>query len=219
MLGDRIRMSRHALDSGVFIRSLADRGHGGGLPGVSAEVVAVLDAAGFDVVLVETVGVGQSELDVVSLSDHVLLVCHPESGDGMQAMKSGILELADTVVVNKADLDGAWRTSQELKRAARVRGREVEVMLTIAQAGTHVAELGSHVMGLVQGLAASGELEARRRRQLTGEVRRRASALRARHITQVDLPPTLVERLHARQVTPALAALELLALIEGAAAS
>ena len=117
ILGDRVRMERHTGDDDVYIRSLSSRGHLGGLSGASAEVVDLLDAAGFDRIIVETVGVGQSELGVMEVADTVVVILTPESGDAVQAMKAGLLEIADIFVVNKADREGAPRLSRELRRS------------------------------------------------------------------------------------------------------
>lgn len=115
ILGDRLRMEAHALDPGVFIRSLASRGHLGGLSRATGQVVDLLDAVGFDLVLVETVGVGQSELSVMEVADSVLVVLTPESGDVVQTMKAGLLEVADLFVVNKADRPGADHLRRDLE--------------------------------------------------------------------------------------------------------
>lgn len=114
ILGDRVRMDRHTGDDGVFIRSLSSRGHLGGLSSATAEVVDLLDAAGFDLILVETVGVGQSELGVMEVADTAVVVLTPESGDTVQTMKAGLLEIADVFVVNKADRPGAARLAERL---------------------------------------------------------------------------------------------------------
>ncbi|MEK6442358.1 methylmalonyl Co-A mutase-associated GTPase MeaB [Pseudonocardia sp. T1-2H] len=114
LLGDRVRMGEHATDDGVFIRSMATRGHLGGLAWSTPQALRVLDAAGCDVVLVETVGVGQSEVDVVALADTTIVLLAPGMGDGVQAAKAGILEVADILVVNKADRDGAAQTVRDL---------------------------------------------------------------------------------------------------------
>ena len=117
LLGDRIRMERAALDPGVFIRSMASRGSLGGMATTTGEVADVMDAFGFDRILIETVGVGQSELEVASISDTTLVVLVPESGDGIQVMKAGLMEIADVYAVNKADRPGADRLRQELEVA------------------------------------------------------------------------------------------------------
>jgi LAO/AO transport system kinase len=121
VLGDRIRMQAHFLDPGVFIRSLATRGSHGGLPRAARDVVRLLDAFGMDVVLVETVGVGQTELDVMRLADSIVVVLVPEAGDTIQVMKAGLLEIADVFVVNKADRDGAMRMASELEQMLHLR--------------------------------------------------------------------------------------------------
>ena len=123
LLGDRVRMQDHALDDGVFIRSMASRGHLGGLAWATPQALRVLDAAGCDVVLVETVGVGQSELEVASLADTTLVLLAPGMGDGIQAAKAGILEVADVLVVNKADRDGADQTVRDLRYTLSLGGR------------------------------------------------------------------------------------------------
>ena len=121
LLGDRIRMESIALDDGVFIRSMATRGSLGGLATTTREVCDLLDAAGFDRILIETVGVGQSELDVAAMADTSVLVLVPESGDGIQTLKSGIMEIADIFVVNKADRSGADRLRQEIEITLGIR--------------------------------------------------------------------------------------------------
>ncbi|MGY1808064.1 methylmalonyl Co-A mutase-associated GTPase MeaB [Blastococcus sp. SYSU D00669] len=126
LLGDRVRMQDHAGDSGVFIRSMASRGHLGGLAWATPQALRVLDAAGCDVVLVETVGVGQSELEIASLADTTLVLVAPGMGDGIQAAKAGILEVADVFVVNKADRDGAEQTVRDLRYMLSLGGRHSE---------------------------------------------------------------------------------------------
>ena len=121
LLGDRIRMERQSLDSGVFIRSMASRGSLGGMATTTGEVADVMDAYGFDRILIETVGVGQSELEVIRVADTTVVVLVPESGDGIQVMKAGLMEIADVFVVNKADRPGADRLRQELEVAIGVR--------------------------------------------------------------------------------------------------
>ncbi len=123
LLGDRVRMGEHATDEGVFIRSMASRGHLGGLAWSTPQALRVLDAAGCDVVLVETVGVGQSEVEIVALADTTVVLLAPGMGDGVQAAKAGILEVADVLVVNKADHEGARRTVRDLELAIAMSGR------------------------------------------------------------------------------------------------
>ena len=126
LLGDRVRMQDHAGDSGAYIRSMASRGHLGGLAWATPQALRVLDAAGCDVVLVETVGVGQSELEIASLADTTLVLIAPGMGDGIQAAKAGILEVADVFVVNKADRDGADQTVRDLRYMQSLGGRHSE---------------------------------------------------------------------------------------------
>ena len=151
ILGDRIRMQRHATDEGVFIRSLATRGHFGGLTASARAVVTVLDAMGKDVVLVETVGVGQDEVEIAGAADTTLVVTVPGLGDDIQALKAGLLEVADLLVVNKADREGADRTYQDLlmmidMRSAKAPGAWLpRVLMTQAKEDLGVAELLSGV--------------------------------------------------------------------------
>ena len=126
LLGDRVRMQDHAGDPGVYIRSMASRGHLGGLAWSTPQALRVLDAAGCDVVLIETVGVGQSELEIASLADTTLVLVAPGMGDGIQAAKAGILEVADVFVVNKADRDGADQTVRDLRYMLSLGGRHSE---------------------------------------------------------------------------------------------
>lgn len=144
ILGDRVRMQGHFLDEGVFIRSLSTRGRHGGLARATREVVRLLDAFGFDDVLVETVGVGQTELDVMRLAQTTVVILVPEAGDTIQVMKAGLLEIADVFIVNKADRDGARRLKNELEVMLQLRPEgswRVPVLLTQATDGTGVAEV------------------------------------------------------------------------------
>jgi LAO/AO transport system kinase len=144
ILGDRIRMQRHALDDGVFIRSLATRGQLGGLSRSTFDIVAVLDAMGYDRILVETVGVGQDEVEIVSLSHSAVVVTVPGMGDDIQAIKAGILEIADVLVINKADREGADRAERDLISMLHLRSHdapEVEIVRTIASSGSGIPEL------------------------------------------------------------------------------
>lgn len=226
VLGDRIRMQSHALDSGVFIRSMATRGAFGGVARTTGNVVKLLAAAGFDWVLIETVGVGQTELDVMKLADTTVVVLVPESGDAVQTMKAGLMEAADIFVVNKADRAGAPALMAELKFAVHLQhtsptGRrdvewEVPVLSTEAQAGTGVGELLEAVAGHRRALAQAGALEARRRTRRRDEFR----ALLVEHLTasidarlrQGDLAPTF-EAVTEGRTDPYTAAEAILAVI------
>jgi len=163
ILGDRIRMQRHALDPGVFIRSLATRGHLGGLSRSTFDVAHVLDAMGYQRILIETVGVGQDEVEVMRAAHSTVVVTVPGLGDDIQAIKSGLLEVADVLVVNKADREGADRTERDLLHMLDLRAagerKEVEIVRTIATRGTAegsgIAELAAAVE-LHRGRAWSG---------------------------------------------------------------
>jgi GTPase len=153
LLGDRVRMQAYASDDGVFIRSMASRGHAGGLSSTSAAAAAVLDAAGFDVVLLETVGTGQSEVEVAAAADTTVVLEAPEMGDEVQAIKAGLLEVADIVVVNKGDRPGAQRTAAQLRAMlvpsvgrgeadpSRPQPKRPEVIVTTALTGEGIPEL------------------------------------------------------------------------------
>ena len=174
LLGDRIRMQDHATDPGVFIRSMATRGHLGGLSWATPQALRVLDAAGCDVVLVETVGVGQSEVEVASLADTTLVLLAPGMGDGIQAAKAGILEVADVLVVNKADLDGADATVRELRRALAQRAPgewDPPVVRTVASAGTGIDDVVDAIDERSAWLRSSGRLGERRAVRARSELR------------------------------------------------
>lgn len=185
LLGDRIRMSEHAADPGVFIRSMASRGHLGGLSWAAPQALRVLDAAGCDVVLVETVGIGQSEVEVASTADTTVVLVAPGMGDGIQAAKAGILEVADVLAVNKADREGASRTSRDLRHMVAMAARDdggwtPPVVRTVATSGDGVDELVEAVDGHRAWLGEDG-LRVRRVRRAAGEVEALAlEALRAR---------------------------------------
>ncbi len=166
LLGDRIRMQQHYLDPGVFIRSMATRGSLGGLPGTVQGVSKLLDASGRDVILVETVGVGQTELDIVNAADIVIVIVTPESGDAVQAMKAGLFEIADLFAINKADREGADRMKAELGAILAMKpGESIPVLLTEAHRGVGIGELYEEVERVRRQQEENGELERRRRRR------------------------------------------------------
>ncbi|MFK5633217.1 methylmalonyl Co-A mutase-associated GTPase MeaB [Ornithinimicrobium sp. LYQ103] len=176
LLGDRIRLTEHALDPGVYIRSMASRGHLGGLAWSTPQALRVMDAAGCDVVLVETVGVGQSEVEVASLADTTVVLLAPGMGDGVQAAKAGILEVGDVFVVNKADRDGADATVRELRHMISL-GDRTEPHLWRPPVLRTVADRGEGVDGVMEALDAHwewlqghGELDHRRRTRAAREV-------------------------------------------------
>jgi LAO/AO transport system kinase len=175
LLGDRIRMSDHATDPDVYIRSMASRGHLGGLSWATPQALRVLDAAGFDVVLVETVGVGQSEVEVAGLADTTLVLLAPGMGDGIQAAKAGILEIGDVYVVNKADRDGASQVSRDLRAmlnlSERVEGAwKRPILKTVAQQGTGVPEVVEAIAEHRDFLEQTGDLARRRTKRARVEV-------------------------------------------------
>lgn len=176
LLGDRVRMQGHALDGGVYIRSMATRGHLGGLAWASPQAVRVLDAAGCDVVLLETVGVGQSEVEVAATADTTVVLLAPGMGDAIQAAKAGILEVGDVYVVNKADRDGADQTVRELRHmlslgAPRQPGDwRPPILTTVASQGVGVQELVGALDKHRAWLRSSGSLQQRRRRRAAEEV-------------------------------------------------
>src|SRR5438477_4597792 len=181
VLGDRIRMQAHALDPGVFIRSMATRGSLGGLARATGEVIKLLLAFGHDWVLVETVGVGQTELDIMKLADTTAVVLVPESGDAIQTMKAGLMEAADIFIVNKADRAGAPALMAELKFAAHLHYAsptspkdvdwEIPVLAAQAQADVGIAELLAEIRRHRDALTAAGALTARRERRRREELR------------------------------------------------
>src|SRR5438445_8495667 len=174
ILGDRVRMQRHATDTGVFIRSMAARGHMGGLAAATREAVRLMDAAGRDRCLIETVGVGQSELEVMVTADTIVVVTTPVSGDAVQVMKAGILEIADVFVVNKADLPGAakvYRNLRDLVRQTKAGAAwQPPVIQASAHTGAGIDELLDAIEHHSAAITASGELERRRRDGVRAEV-------------------------------------------------
>jgi LAO/AO transport system kinase len=172
VFGDRIRMQRHALDPGVYIRSMGARGHLGGLSLASREAVRLLAAYGFEMVILETVGVGQSELEVAGIADTTLVVLSPGAGDGVQMIKAGIMEIADVFVVNKADLPGYERTVQEIRSMLNMGPKlawKPPIVPTVASRGEGVDELKAAVLRHREYLASSGEGARRRLRRLEEE--------------------------------------------------
>jgi LAO/AO transport system kinase len=178
LLGDRVRMGVHATDPGVFIRSMATRGHLGGLAWSTPQALRVLDAAGFDVLLVETVGVGQSEIEIVGLADTTVVLLAPGMGDGIQAAKAGILEIADVFVVNKADRDGADQAVRDLRHMLSLGGRPgaggpgwtPPVVRTVAARAEGLPDLVAALDGHREWLDRSGGRERRRLARAAAEI-------------------------------------------------
>jgi LAO/AO transport system kinase len=178
LLGDRVRMQRHALDDGVFIRSLATRGHQGGLSRSTTATVAVLDAAGFPLVFIETVGAGQAEIDIADAADAVIVVTAPGLGDEVQALKAGLLEIADILVVNKGDRDGADRALADLTTMLGMAafpsrpGEPPRVAPTLIRAAAATGAGVADILAAIDALRAApaAERAARRRRQVVRQL-------------------------------------------------
>jgi LAO/AO transport system kinase len=187
LLGDRVRMQDHALDPEVYIRSMASRGHLGGLSWSTPQALRVLDAAGCQVILVETVGVGQSEVEIAGLADTTMVLLAPGMGDGIQAAKAGILEIGDVFVVNKADRDGADATVRDLRHmislgeASGPQAWRPPVVKTVASAGEGLDEVMTALDEHVDWLERTGTLRLRRERRATEEIQAIAlSSLRSK---------------------------------------
>ena len=218
LLGDRVRMQEHALDDAVFIRSMASRGHLGGLSWATPQALRVLSAAGCDVVLIETVGVGQAEVEVASLADSTIVLLAPGAGDGIQAAKAGILEVADLFVVNKADRDGADTVVRDLRHMLSLGDRRaddgwrVPIVKTVAAKGEGADQVVDELERHAAWLESSGQLTLRRRRRASDEVEAIAlTALRARigDLGGSDALAALAGRVVAGELDPYAAADEL----------
>jgi LAO/AO transport system kinase len=214
ILGDRIRMTATLDDDGVFMRSLASRGHLGGLSPAAVRVIDALDAAGKDIILIETVGTGQSEIDVAEIADVRVLVTAPGLGDDIQAMKAGLIEIADIMVVNKADREGADRTAHQLKGALSLRAHDrskVPVLKTTAISGEGVEALGTAIGEVGARVAARPPHERRRRRARYLIARAAADAIaeRIRADTRGDLD-ALADAVLSGRLLPADAAKKLI---------
>ncbi len=224
LLGDRVRMGEHAADDGVFIRSMATRGHLGGLAWSTPQALRVLDAAGCEVVLIETVGVGQSEIDVVALADTTVVLLAPGMGDGVQAAKAGILEVADVFVVTKADRDGADQTARDLRYMMSLGGGDRAgsgsstwtrpVVRTAAARGEGAAELVAALDAHREWLDGGGERERRRLARAQSEIQAiTLDEVRSRIADPggASILPELARRVVACELDPYRAADELIA--------
>ncbi|MCK9244721.1 MAG: methylmalonyl Co-A mutase-associated GTPase MeaB [Candidatus Marinimicrobia bacterium] len=176
ILGDRLRMQRHATDPGVFIRSMASRGHLGGIASATADAIKILDAAGFDLIVIETIGVGQTEIEVVELADIVLLVLVPGMGDEIQALKAGVMEIGDIFIINKKDLDGALKLKTEVEYVLHLKSNDNlteinPVILTSATQNAGLTEALSTIDNYLQKMQSDGRLPARRQQRIENEIR------------------------------------------------
>lgn len=232
ILGDRVRMQDHALDERVFIRSMATRGHLGGLAAAVPDAARVLDACGWPLVLVETVGVGQVEVEVAGTCDTIVVVVNPGWGDAVQANKAGLLEVADVLVINKADRPGVRETRRDLQHMLALTGQmewTPPIVETVGSTGEGVAELLGAITAHREHLATSGGLAARRARRMAEEVERlcidtfshlvsaalgRGGAVHGEAVAAAEQAGRdLVGRLAARDLDPATGADELARLV------
>jgi LAO/AO transport system kinase len=215
VLGDRIRLSEHFLDPGVFIRSMGTRGHEGGLAEATLQAALLLDASGKDVVFLETVGAGQSEIGILSLADTVVLVLQPGAGDAVQALKAGIMEIPDVIAINKRGLPGAASTRADVRQMLALGGGEPPpIVMTEAPTGEGVEELLAVLVEHKARLEAAGTLAERRARNLAAEVFTVASARARRHLENaVQADPELtrvLDRVRDRTLDPLTAVHEIL---------
>ena len=216
LLGDRIRLTDHFLDPGVFIRSMGTRGHLGGLAETTLQAVLLLDASGKDIVFVETVGAGQSEVEVTGIADTVLLVLMPGSGDSVQALKAGIMEIPDVIAINKMDHPAAKTMLSEVRSIVGLAERELRppIVLTEALRGENVPELWAMLEEHRAALESDGRLEERRRRNLAAEVfavasSRAKSRLEAAVADDAELR-RLLEAVQRRELDPLTAVREIM---------
>jgi LAO/AO transport system kinase len=217
LLGDRIRLADHFLDPGVFIRSMGTRGHLGGLSETALQAMLVLDAAGRDLVFVETVGTGQSEIEVMSVADTVVLALMPGSGDSVQALKAGIMEIPDVIVVNKRNHPAAKTMLNEVRSILALdqdRDWRPPIVLTEAVEGEGIEELWDKIAEHRAHLESNGLLDERRKRNLAGEVFSVASARAKTHLEQAvaDDPELrrLLDEVQRRELDPLTAVREIL---------
>jgi LAO/AO transport system kinase len=209
LLGDRIRLADHFLDPGVFIRSMGTRGHLGGLAEATLQALLVLDAARKDLVFIETVGAGQSEVEVIGIADTVVLVLMPGSGDSVQALKAGIMEIPDVIAINKKDHPAAKTMLNEVRSILSLdkeRSWRPPIVLTEATTGENVPELWKQIGAHRTHLEAEGRLEERRRKNLAGEVFAVASGRAKAHLERAvaDDPELrrLLDEVQRRELDP-----------------
>jgi LAO/AO transport system kinase len=221
LLGDRVRMQDHAMDSGVYIRSMATRGHLGGLSAATPQAVRVLDAAGCDVILIETVGVGQSEIEVAALADTTIVLLAPGMGDGIQAAKAGILEVWDVFGVNKADHDGADHVVRDLKNMTRMVERDPgdwrqPIVTTVASTGQGIEELVDAIAKHRDWMGEFGELDRRRRARVRDEIEALALATLRQRFADLhgdERLDTLADKVLLGELDPYAAAEEIVAAV------
>lgn len=205
LLGDRVRMQSHASDPGVFIRSMSSRGHLGGLADATSRVLVALDAAGFDLLIVETVGVGQSEVEIVETADTTAVLLAPGWGDGIQAAKAGILEIGDVLVVNKADLPGADSVVAELKQMISLgpdRDWTPRIVKCSASKGDGIDRVWEAIEAHRRFLEESGEAVEKRKARATLQVRRAVAARLHAQVDRDGIKPDVLDRVLDRDLDP-----------------
>jgi LAO/AO transport system kinase len=222
LLGDRIRLADHFLDPGVFIRSMGTRGHLGGLAEATLQAALLLDAAGKELVLLETVGAGQSEVEIIGIADTVVLVLMPGSGDSVQALKAGIMEIPDVIAINKMDHPAAKTMLNEVRSILaldRERAWRPPIVLTEAVRGENVPELWEQIEAHRAFLESGGQLEERRRRNLAGEVFAAATSRAKIHLQEAvaEKPELrrLLDEVQSRKLDPLSAVREILEQVYG----
>jgi LAO/AO transport system kinase len=221
LLGDRIRMNELALDDGVFIRSMGTRGMLGGLTSAVYDVVEILDASGKDVVLVETVGVGQAEVDVIKIADTTLVIIVPGLGDSIQTLKAGVMEIADVYVVNKADRDGVEQAVAEVESLVDItcanKDRKTPVLITVAKKGKGISELATEIDKHFKYLEKTKKFEKQRRLRYEAElieiIRRRLMNFIFDESTFKEKIEDLFDKIGKKEIDPHSAAEEILSKI------
>ena len=216
ILGDRVRMQEHAHDDGVYVRSMASRGHLGGLAGATPAAIRILEAIGFDVVIVETVGVGQSEVEIAGAADSTVVVVAPGMGDGIQAVKAGIVEIADIFVVNKADRDGADTTVRDLRHSLSLSDVEsgeddwqIPIHKVIATKAQGIDQLLAALDEHRDWLESTGTLQTRRIRRMAEEIRSVALGQLRQQMLDADKANALAQQVLSGQINTRVAAQEL----------
>ncbi len=211
ILGDRVRMQKHATDAHVFIRSMASRGHLGGVSGATADAIKVLDAAGFDLIVIETIGVGQTEIEVMNIVDLVLLVLVPGLGDEIQALKAGVMEIGDIFIINKCDKEEANRLKAEVEYVLHLKsedhgGAKNPIFLTSATQNIGLKELVEGIDHELTKMETSGALKMRRQKRLALELQRimthKIEAYVHQFLNTENNLELWIQQLEQRQATP-----------------
>lgn len=213
ILGDRIRMQGHIEDTGVYVRSMSSRGHLGGVADATARTVSLLDVAGFDVIVIETVGVGQSETEVAESADTTIVVVTPGWGDGIQAAKAGLLEVADVFAINKSDLSGADEVERILRLMLELGDAtswHPPIVQTSVTAGSGIESLWDAISDHRQWLATDEHGRDRRHRQMAMLIRRAGIAELSERMSLVEVPTELIDTVLARAIDPWTAARQLI---------